>query len=119
MEKPTYSSLKEAEFDVSKPLMVLDRKTSLILVPTSFQFTPDRNKITIVAQTDKRFPVTITEHLPEEMYFDFLTAITGKSLTFNRGILASFTEVKKSTEESKIKKKAETRSCETPMFLNR
>lgn len=119
MEKPTYSSMKEAEFDVSKPLMVLDSKTSLILVPTSFQFTPDRKKITIVAQTDKRFPVTITEHLPEEMYFDFLTAITGKSLTFNRGILTSFTEVKKPVEESKIKKDGKTRSCETPMFLNR
>ena len=102
----------------NSPMKLTDDK-SVSFVATSLVLTEERNSVKIVTEKGEQIPVTISDSRDNQDYFKLLSTLTGKTLSFEKGVLVSMeSDVKPNTEEV-IKEKATTRSCETPMLLNR
>ena len=100
------------------PVKLTDDK-SISFVAASFVFTEERNNVEIVTEKGERIPVTISDSLDTQVYFQLLSTLTGKTLSFENGVLVSMESGAKPKTEKVVKEKATTRSCETPMLLNR
>ena len=111
--------LVKAIFEKANSPMKLTDDKSVSFVATSFMFTEERNNVEIVTEKGEQFPVTISDSLDTQVYFQLLSTLTGKTLSFENGVLVSIESGAKPKTEKVIKEKATTRSCETPMLLNR
>lgn len=100
------------------PVKLTDDK-SISFIAASFVFTEERNNVKIVTEKGEQIPVTISDSLDTQVYFQLLSTLTGKTLSFEKGVLVSMESGAKPKTEMVVKKKATTRSCETPMLLNR
>lgn len=100
------------------PVKLTDDK-SISFIAASFVFTEERNNVKIVTEKGEQIPVTISDSLDTQVYFQLLSTLTGKTLSFENGVLVSMESDAKPKTEMVVKKKATTRSCETPMLLNR
>lgn len=100
------------------PVKLTDDK-SISFIATSFAFTEERNNVKIVTEKGEQIPVTISDSLDIQVYFQLLSTLTGKTLSFENGVLVSMDSGAKPKTEKIVKEKATTRSCETPMLLNR
>ena len=100
------------------PVKLTDDK-SISFIASSFVFTKERNNVEIVTEKGEQIPVTISDSLDTQVYFQLLSTLTGKTLSFENGVLVSIESGAKPKTEKVIKEKATTRSCETPMLLNR
>ena len=103
------------------PVKLTDDK-SISFIASSFVFTEERNNVEIVTEKGERIPVTISnslDSLDTQVYFQLLSTLTGKTLSFENGVLVSMESGAKPKTEKVVKEKATTRSCETPMLLNR
>ena len=100
------------------PVKLTDDK-SISFIASSFVFTEERNNVEIVTEKGERIPVTISGSLDTQAYFQLLSTLTGKTLSFENGVLVSMESGAKPKTEKVVKEKAATRSCETPMLLNR
>ena len=113
------NDLVKAIFEKPDSPMKLTDDKSVSFVATSFVFTEERNNVKIVTEKGEQIPVTVSDSLDNQVYFKLLSTLTGKTLSFEKGVLVSMkSDVKPKTEEV-VKEKATTRSCETPMLLNR
>lgn len=113
------TKLKEAVFEKDASPMKLTDDKSVNFIATSFAFTEERNKLMILTEEGEKIPVTVSDDVDNQNYFVLLSMLTGKNLAFEKGVLTSLKSVEKPKTEKVIKKKATTRSCETPMLLNR
>ena len=102
----------------ASPVKLTDDK-SISFIAASFVFTEERNNVKIVTEKGEQIPVTISDSLDIQVYFQLLSTLTGKTLSFENGVLVSMESGAKPKTEKVIKEKATTRSCETPMLLNR
>ena len=100
------------------PVKLTDDK-SISFIASSFVFTEERNNVKIVTEKGEQIPVTISDSLDNQVYFKLLSTLTGKTLSFENGVLVSMESDAKPKTEKVVKEKATTRSCETPMLLNR
>ncbi len=100
------------------PVKLTDDK-SISFIASSFVFTEERNNVEIVTEKGERIPVTISGSLDTQVYFKLLSTLTGKTLSFENGSLVSVEPAEKPKTEKVVKEEATTRSCETPMLLNR
>ena len=100
------------------PVKLTDDK-SISFIASSFVFTEERNNVKIVTEKGEQIPVTISDSLDTQVYFQLLSTLTGKTLSFENGVLVSMKSDVKPKTEKVVKEKAMTRSCETPMLLNR
>ena len=100
------------------PVKLTDDK-SISFIASSFVFTEERNNVKIVTEKGEQIPVTISDSLDTQVYFQLLSTLTGKTLSFENGVLVSMESGAKPKTEKVDKEKATTRSCETPMLLNR
>ena len=100
------------------PVKLTDDK-SISFIAASFVFTEERNNVKIVTEKGEQIPVTISGSLDTQVYFQLLSTLTGKTLSFENGVLVSMESDAKPETEKVVKEKATTRSCETPMLLNR
>ena len=111
--------LVNAVFDKdNSPIKLTDDK-SISFIAASFVFTEERNNVKIVTEKGEQIPVTISDSLDTQVYFQLLSTLTGKTLSFENGVLVSMESGAKPKTEKVVKEKAKTRSCETPMLLNR
>lgn len=114
---PKYTDIVSAKF--TEPPLKLDDGGGAVLVVESLAFTAERGKFNIVTQKGNKFSVTTTENLLDEHQFDFLSAITGKKLTFKNGNLISFESVGKPGVKSElIKSITKTRTPDVRVPLN-
>ena len=111
--------LINAVFDKDNSPMKLTDDKSISFIASSFVFTEERNNVKIVTEKGEQIPVTISDSLDIQVYFQLLSTLTGKTLSFENGVLVSMESGAKPKTEKVIKEKATTRSCETPMLLNR
>ena len=102
----------------NSPVKLTDDK-SISFIASSFVFTEERNNVEIVTEKGERIPVTISDSLDIQVYFQLLSTLTGKTLSFENGVLVSMESDAKPKTEKVVKEKATTHSCETPMLLNR
>ena len=102
----------------NSPMKLTDDK-SVSFVATSFVLTEERNSVKIVTEKGEQIPVTISDSLDNQGYFNLLATLTNKTLSFKEGVLVSMTSDVKPKTEKVVKEEAATRSCETPMLLNR
>ena len=100
------------------PVKLTDDK-SISFIASSFVFTEERNNVKIVTEKGEQIPVTISDSLDNQVYFKLLSTLTDKTLSFENGVLVSMESGAKPKTEKVVKEKATTRSCETPMLLNR
>ncbi len=100
------------------PVKLTDDK-SISFTATSFAFTEERSNVKILTDKGEQIPVTISDSLESQDYFKLLSTLTGKTLSFENGSLVSVEPAEKPKTEKVVKEKATTRSCETPMLLNR
>ena len=100
------------------PVKLTDDK-SISFIAASFVFTEERNNVKIVTEKGELITVTISDSLDTQVYFQLLSTLTGKTLSFENGVLVSMESGAKPKTEKVVKEKATTRSCETPMLLNR
>ena len=100
------------------PVKLTDDK-SISFIAASFVFTEERNNVEIVTEKGEQIPVTISDNLDTQAYFQLLSTLTGKTLSFENGVLVSMESGAKPKTEKVVKEKATTRSCETSMLLNR
>ena len=100
------------------PVKLTDDK-SISFIAASFVFTKERNNVKIVTEKGVQIPVTISDSLDTQVYFQLLSTLTGKTLSFENGVLVSMESGAKPKTEKVVKEKATTRSCETSMLLNR
>ena len=113
------NDLVKAIFEKDNSPMKLTDDKSVSFVATSLVLTEERNSVKIVTEKGEQIPVTISDSLDNQVYFKLLSMLTGKTLSFEKGVLVSMESDVKPNTEKVIKEKARTRSCETPMFLNR
>ena len=113
------NDLINAVFDKDNSPMKLTDDKSISFIASSFVFTEERNKVKIVTEKGEQIPVTISDSLDTQVYFQLLSTLTGKTLSFENGVLVSMESGAKPKTEKVVKEKATTRSCETPMLLNR
>lgn len=113
------NDLVKAIFEKADSPMKLTDDKSVSFVATSFVFTEERNNVKIVTEKGEQIPVTISDGLDNQVYFKLLSTLTGKTLSFEKGVLVSMKSDVKPKTEKVVKEKAKTRSCETPMLLNR
>ena len=113
------NDLVKAIFEKANSPMKLTDDKSVSFVATSFMFTEERNNVKIVTEKGEQIPVTISDSLDTQVYFQLLSTLTGKTLSFENGVLVSMESGAKPKTEKVVKEKATTRSCETPMLLNR
>ena len=111
--------LINAVFDKDNSPMKLTDDKSISFIASSFVFTEERNNVKIVTEKGEQIPVTISDSLDTQVYFQLLSTLTGKTLSFENGVLVSMESGAKPKTEKVVKEKATTRSCETPMLLNR
>ena len=100
------------------PVKLTDDK-SISFIASSFVFTKERNNVEIVTEKGEQIPVTISDSLDTQVYFQLLSTLTGKTLSFENGVLVSMESGAKPKTENVVKEEATTCSCETPMLLNR
>ncbi len=113
------NDLVKAIFEKADSPMKLTDDKSVSFVATSFVFTEERNNVKIVTEKGEQIPVTISDSLDNQVYFKLLSTLTGKTLSFEKGVLVSMESGAKPKTVKVVKEKATTRSCETPMLLNR
>ncbi len=113
------NDLVKAIFEKADSPMKLTDDKSVSFVATSFVFTEERNNVKIVTEKGEQIPVTVSDGLDNQVYFKLLSMLTGKTLSFEKGVLVSMKSDVKPKTEKVVKEKATTRSCETPMLLNR
>lgn len=99
--------------------MKLTDDKSISFIAASFVFTKEWNNVKIVTEKGEQIPVTISDSLDTQVYFQLLSTLTGKTLSFENGVLVSMVSGAKQKTEKIVKEKVTTRSCETPMLLNR
>lgn len=113
------SKLKEAVFEKDASPMKLTDGKSVSFIATAFVFTEERNNLMILTEKGEKIPVTVSDGVDNQNYFVLLSMLTGKSLAFEKGVLTSLKSVEKPKIEAVVKDKAKTRSCGSPMLLNR
>ena len=111
--------LVKAIFEETNSPMKLTDDKSISFIASSFVFTEERNNVKIVTEKGEQIPVTISDSLDTQVYFQLLSTLTGKTLSFENGSLVSVEPAEKPKTEKVVKEKATTRSCEAPMLLNR
>lgn len=100
------------------PVKLTDDK-SISFIAWSFVLTEERNNVEIITEEGELIPVTISDSLDTQAYFQLLSTLTGKTLSFENGVLVSMEFGAKPKTKKVVKENATTRSCETPMLLNR